>query len=174
VAVWLDGSGSTSSSSASGAGGVGVTVLLAPRTRTGRCTLGALPDRRCSPGAYSSRLTAGVLCAAGFRTESIRHVTESEKHAVEAEYGLRPASYGRTLEIDHIVSLELGVSNDVANLYPERANANPGYHTKDRLENRLHELVCEGRMSLRAAQRGIASNWEVLYRSVFGVRPSRG
>jgi hypothetical protein len=30
----------------------GKTVLLAERTKTSGCTLGANPDRRCSPGAY--------------------------------------------------------------------------------------------------------------------------
>jgi hypothetical protein len=37
-----------------------------------------------------------------------------------------PKKYGKTLEIDHIVSLELGGSNDIANLYPERVDALPG------------------------------------------------
>lgn len=36
----------------------------------------------------------------------------------------KPSGY--TLEIDHIVSLELGGSNDIANLYPERASPAPG------------------------------------------------
>jgi hypothetical protein len=80
--------------------------------------------------------------------------------------------YGDTLEIDHIVSLELGGSNDIANLYPEKANAEPGYHVKDGLENRLHGLVCSGAMSLRSAQRGIASNWQALYRDVYGAPPT--
>ncbi|MGZ6660496.1 MAG: HNH endonuclease signature motif containing protein [Solirubrobacteraceae bacterium] len=64
-----------------------------------------------------------------------------------------------TLEIDHIVSLELGGSNDIANLYPEEATlpANaPGFHIKDRLENKLHDLVCDGTMTLRSVQRQIA------------------
>ena len=75
------------------------------------------------------------------------------------------------LEIDQIVSLELGGSNDIANLYPEKANAHPGYHVKDALENKLHELVCSGSMTLNAAQVGIASNWQALYKRVFGVAP---
>ncbi|HXR12899.1 MAG TPA: zinc-binding alcohol dehydrogenase family protein, partial [Gaiellaceae bacterium] len=114
----------------------------------------------CSPGAYSSGLTRAVICADGFSTDTIRNVPESEKHAVEIEYGMAPASYGSTLEIDHIVPLELGGSNDAANLFPERA---PGYHAKDRLENKLHDLVCSGRMQLRAAQRGISADWPALY-----------
>jgi hypothetical protein len=35
---------------------VGKTVLLAPRTKSSGCRLGANPDRRCSPGAYYSKL----------------------------------------------------------------------------------------------------------------------
>jgi hypothetical protein len=113
-----------------------------------------------------------VLCSAGFRTSSIRSVSESEKHQVEIKYGMAPQAYGSRLEIDHIVSLELGGSNDIANLFPEQADTNPGYHVKDRLENRLHDLVCTGRISLRSAQERIAANWEALYREVFGAAPT--
>ncbi len=151
---------------------VGDTVLLAKRTRTSGCTLGANADRRCSPGGYYSRLTKAVLCSPDFRTGPIRNVPESEKFAVEREYGMEPGHYGRSLEIDHIVSLELGGSNDIANLFPEQLEAHPGYRVKDKLENRLHALVCAGSITLRAAQRGIASNWQALYEQVFGTRPT--
>ena len=57
---------------------LGRTVLLSPRTRTGSCTVAANPDRRCSPGAYYSKLTKAVICSAGFRTSTIRNVPESE------------------------------------------------------------------------------------------------
>ncbi len=165
VAAWLGPAAATSIAPVD----AGRTVLLAPRTKTAGCSLGANPDRRCSPGAYSSRLTRAVICAQGFRTSTIRNVPQSEKFAVEQEYGLAPAYYGHTLEIDHIVSLELGGSNAIANLYPERLNAHPGYQVKDRLENRLHALVCSGTIGLRAAQAGIAANWQRLYLTVFGT-----
>jgi hypothetical protein len=158
VAVWL-GTGSTRVA-------LGSTILLGPRTRAAGCRLGVLPDRRCSPGAYYSRLTRAVLCGRGFHTSAVRNVPQSEKFSVEREYGLTPAYYGRSLEIDHIVPLELGGSNAIANLFPER-----GYAAKDRLENRLHQLVCAGRMTLAAARAGIARNWPLLYRQVFGVAP---
>lgn len=79
------------------------------------------------------------------------------------------------LEIDHIVSLELGGSNSIANLYPEEAkfaDHSPGYHVKDKLENKLHKMVCAGQMTLRAARQQIASNWETLYAKVFGAAPT--
>lgn len=179
VAVWLDASQATSTrdrpAPASAPVAVGKTILLGRRTRTSGCRLGPNPDRRCSPGAYYSRLTAKVICSPGFRTSTIRNVPESEKFAVEREYGLEPGHYGSTLEIDHIVSLELGGSNDVANLYPEEASfadGAPGFRVKDRLENKVHDLVCSGRLSLRTAQRQIARNWQALYRNVFDVAPA--
>jgi hypothetical protein len=179
VARWLDSSSSpTTRTTSRAAGGLatgeiqtGTSILLGPRTKTSHCRLGADPDRACSPGAYYDELTKAVICSSSFHTSSIRNVPESLKHAVESEYGLAPGRYGRTLEIDHIVSLELGGSNDIANLYPEEADARPGYRVKDGLENRLHALVCTGAMTLRAAQRGIASNWQALYTRVYGATP---
>lgn len=165
VAVWLDGSEQSAGSTTS----VGATVLLAPRRRSHGCRRGTEPDRSCSPGAYYARLTRAVICSPNFRTSSIRNVSQEEKFAVEREYGMPAGYYGRSLEIDHIVSLELGGSNDIANLFPEPGSGPASYRAKDRLENRLHALVCAGRMDLRTAQRGIASDWEALYTRVFGT-----
>jgi uncharacterized protein DUF3761 len=168
VAEWL----TESPVAGSGEVLVGSTVLLAARTRTRRCAAGAEPDRRCSPGAYFSGLTKTVLCSASFHTSSVRNVSDATRHAVEAEYGMAPRAYGSTLEIDHIVSLELGGSNDPANLFPERADAHPGYHSKDKLENAAHAWVCEGKIDLPTAQRKIAGNWEAFYKLVFGTAAS--
>jgi hypothetical protein len=148
---------------------VGFTVRLARRTQSAHCTRGPLPDRACSPGAYYSGLTRAVICAPGFRTGSVRNVPEAEKHAVEIEYGMAAKPYGRTIEIDHIVPLELGGSNDIANLYPELA---PGFRVKDALENTLHKLVCSGAITLHTAQRRIAADWTRLYQAVFGKAPA--
>lgn len=142
---------------------LGASVRFGSRTRASACRLGPVPDRACSPGAYYSGLTTAVLCSPRFRTSSVRHVTQAAKYAVEVEYWLAPRHYGRTLEIDHIVPLELGGSNDIANLFPER-----DYRQKDALENRLHALVCAGHMQLRAAQRAIATDWRALYRRLYG------
>jgi hypothetical protein len=154
---------------------VGSTVLLAEHASARGCSLGPLPDRSCSPGAYYNKLTKSVICADSFRTSQIRHVTEGEKHQVEQEYGLTPKSYGSTLEIDHIVSLELGGSNDIANLFPEEAtfsDSSPGFHVKDALENKLHDMVCAGQISLYQARQQIAADWEALYTTVYGHAPS--
>jgi hypothetical protein len=149
----------------------GRTVLIGKRTRTTGCRRAALPDRRCSPGGYYSRLTKSVICAAGFRTSTIRDVPQSEKFAVEREYGLAASYYGFTIEIDHIIPLELGGSNVIGNLFPEPGKGRASYHAKDELENRAKDTVCAGQLSLKAARRGIATNWERLYRRLFGRSP---
>ena len=178
VAKWLDrsSSGTTSSSSSSSSVGtnppLGHVVYLGPGRRSVGCKAGVLPDRRCSPGAYYSGLTKAVLCSSTFRTGTIRNVPQSEKFAVEREYGMPPKPYGRTIEIDHIISLELGGANVIGNLYPEPGSGVANYYVKDKLENRLHAMVCAGQITLLAARRGIASNWKTLYKHIFGIAPS--
>ena len=67
----------------------------------------------------------------------------------------------RDLELDHLISLELGGDPlDSLNLWPEPW-ANPdGAHQKDAVENALHRLVCAGKLSLTDAQHRIATNWK--------------
>ncbi|WP_051450173.1 HNH endonuclease signature motif containing protein [Actinospica robiniae] len=63
---------------------------------------------------------------------------------------------GTVSELDHLVPLELGGANDVANLWPEIGKLpNP----KDKVENDLREEVCSGKVSLAAAQKAIAADW---------------
>ena len=59
-------------------------------------------------------------------------------------------------ELDHLVPLELGGSNDATNLWPEYP---PVPNPKDKVENALNAAVCAGRVSLVAAQNAIASDW---------------
>lgn len=68
--------------------------------------------------------------------------------------------------MDHLVSLELGGSNTIANLWPEAATPTPGFHEKDRVENYLHEQVCAEQVTLRRAEHEIATNWLAVYRQI--------
>ena len=63
-----------------------------------------------------------------------------------------------------MISLGLGGSNDIRNLWPESLDTHPwNGRAKDRLEDRLHKLVCEGALSLDEAQAAIASDWIAAY-----------
>ncbi len=86
----------------------------------------------------------------------------SEKDQVYAEYGIYQHYTGQ-YEVDHLVPLELGGSNDIANLWPEAASPTPGFHEKDKVENYLHDQVCSGAISLKEAQIEIATNWLAVY-----------
>ncbi|MGZ6803708.1 MAG: hypothetical protein ACXVFU_11735 [Nocardioidaceae bacterium] len=132
-----------------------------------------LPDPRCTPGALDPAVTqatiGSTICVAGY-TRTVRppsSVTAPEKRASMQAYG--DTGPARAYEYDHLVSLELGgAANDPRNLWPEPGGSpNP----KDRLENRLHALVCGGTLPLREAQDEIATDWAAAYRSVFGTAP---
>jgi len=94
-------------------------------------------------------------------------VSARTKRRVYLRYGIRRHHSGQ-YEIDHLIPLELGGSNSIKNLFPEAARLRPGFHQKDRLENRLHAEVCDGTMGLRSASHQIAVNWLRAYRREFG------
>jgi 5-methylcytosine-specific restriction endonuclease McrA len=145
----------------------GSVSLGRPTRRAGCRTRGGLPDLRCTPGARFSRVTRAQVCRPGYAS-SVRNVSTATKDAVYRAYGLRGHFDGRDGEVDHLVSLELGGSNSVANLFPEAATPRPGSHEKDRLEDALHREVCDGRTSLARAQRLIARDWVAAYHARFG------
>lgn len=137
------------------------------QTKTSGCQArGALPDSACTPGALMDGATVDKICQAGYAS-SVRNVPQSEKDAVYAEYGIA-SHYAGQYEVDHLVSLELGGSNDIANLWPEAASPTPGFHQKDQVENYLHDQVCSGATSLQQAQVEIATNWLQVYQQMQG------
>jgi hypothetical protein len=115
-----------------------------------------LPDPRMTPGDTRQGVTAEDVCTPGWSREH-RHVTEEMRDKVYAEYG-RTRGPG-CCEVDHLIPLELGGSNDIKNLWPQPDNPRPGDGEKDQLENDLHARVCKGSMSLADAQRCIARDW---------------
>jgi len=92
----------------------------------------------------------------------VRNVPYSEKDQAYAEYGIYHHSSGQ-YEVDHLIPLELGGSNSIANLWPEPAEPRPGFHEKDKVENKLHDQICSGAISLATAQSEIAHNWLAVY-----------
>jgi hypothetical protein len=132
------------------------------QTKTTGCVAhNALQDSACTPGAIIASATKAEICRSGYAS-SVRDVPVSVKNKAYAEYGIRSHSAGE-YEVDHLVSLELGGSNDIANLWPEAASPKPGFHEKDKVENYLHNQVCSGAISLQDAQVKIATNWLAVY-----------
>lgn len=147
------------------------TVTSAPQTvlgtqikTTGCIAHDGLPDSACTPGAIFTNATKEQICTRGY-SQSVRNVPLEEKRRVYEEYGItshQPGEY----EVDHLISLELGGSNDIANLWPEAADPQPGFHQKDMVENYLHNQVCRGIISLQQAQTDISTNWLSVYQTM--------
>lgn len=118
------------------------------------------PNSSLTPGAV---LTTDVptICTPGY-TATVRDVSDSTKDYVYRLYGISARTPG-SYEIDHLISLELGGSNDLTNLWPESYEETNGARLKDVLENKLHDLICSGQLDITTAQHAIATDWYQAY-----------
>lgn len=125
-----------------------------------------LPDRTLTPGDTLD-VTKDDICVPGY-TKKVRNVPKAVKDQVYASYGIGRHAPGE-YEVDHLISLELGGSNSIKNLWPESYKTTPwNARVKDKLENRLHADVCSGKIDLKTAQQQIATDWVEAYKRVFG------
>ena len=125
-----------------------------------------VPDRTRTPGDTLD-VTKDDICVPGY-SKKVRSVPQAVKDQVYASYGITHRAPGE-YEIDHLISLELGGSNSIKNLWPQSYKTTPwNAHVKDKLENRLHADVCSGKTDLKTAQQQIATDWIGTYKSVFG------
>ncbi len=127
--------------------------------------LPVLPDRRRTPGAVLE-VTANDICVPGY-TKKVRNVPAAVKRQVYEAYGIHAHPRG-SFEVDHLISLELGGSNAIANLWPESYRTRPwNAKVKDALENKLHRMVCANEIGLADAQGEIALDWIAAYKKYF-------
>ncbi len=124
-----------------------------------------LPDLSMTPGA-TLPVATGDICVPGY-SQKVRNVPSDVKQQVYAEYGI-PSHQPGEYEIDHLISLELGGSNSLKNLWPQSYITQPwNAHVKDKLENELHDEVCSGKIDLPTAQHDISTNWIAAYKKYF-------
>ena len=124
-----------------------------------------MPDPNLTPGA-TLPVATGDICVSGY-SKKVRNVPIDVKRQVYAEYGIashQPGEY----EVDHLISLELGGSNSIKNLWPQSYRTQPwNAHVKDKLENEMHAEVCAGKVDLPTAQHEIATDWIAAYKKYF-------
>jgi hypothetical protein len=123
------------------------------------------PNPELTPGDVYANITSEDVCESGY-SGRVRNVPASEKKKVYVEYGIPYPQPEGAYEVDHFISLELGGSNDIKNLWPEPTNPTPGFHQKDKVENYLHKQVCDGKMSLGEAQDKIRKDWYAVYLNI--------
>jgi hypothetical protein len=145
-----------------------VVLSLACLTCSAPAQSGSLPDPRLTPGDVLE-VSQADICAHGY-TKLVRDVPVAVKRQAYKEYG-RAKVKDRCCEVDHLIPLELGGSNRLKNLWPEPYDIEWNAKVKDRLENRLHAMVCAGEMDLPAAQRAIATDWVAAYKLYIAQSP---
>lgn len=129
--------------------------------------LSSEPDATCTPGATNPAVTQATIwttiCKTGYST-TIRNEKPESYFGHLKVIGIKDYGYTNTTihlyEEDHLISLELGGSNDPANLWPQYG-ASP--NEKDKVENYLHKQVCAGLTPLATAQKEISTDWYKVY-----------
>jgi hypothetical protein len=126
-----------------------------------------IPDPELTPGAVR-HVALPEVCSMRHE-ETVREVPDSLRQEVFEEYGLanaRPQDY----EIDYLIAPGLGGTQDIHNLWPEPSTSSGwNAHVKDALEERLHQMVCDGQVDLPTAQQAIASDWITAYKRYLGA-----
>jgi hypothetical protein len=121
----------------------------------------AVPNPDLTPGA-AVLLSRNDVCRAP--QPKNKEVPVALRRRVFEEYGLAHAET-RAYEVDYLITPALGGADDIHNLWPQPyQNTEWNAKVKDALEDRLHTLVCEGKLDLGTAQHEIASNWIDAYK----------
>ena len=142
---------------------VAAILAISPAAGQDRQPARDLPNPSLTPGAIASSMP---VCGS---TRELRHWSRARDNAILREYGL-PAGPHPDFEVDHLVPLALGGSDDDANLWAEpRASIEPDWNAerKDKLEWKLRDLACAGQLDVPEIQREIAADWIRLYQHVF-------
>ena len=131
-----------------------------------------LPNESVTPGAINPAVTQSniqsTICVIGY-TKTIRPPSSFTTKLKIKQLSTLPYSAFNDFktadfEEDHLISLELGGSPDnPKNLWPEPYASATGARVKDKVENALHALVCNGSVTLKTAQKAIATNWYTAY-----------
>jgi hypothetical protein len=124
----------------------------------------AAPNPALTPGAAVVE-TPIKLCRESMPKN--KEVPSMLRRRVFDEYGLANAPV-KAYEVDYLITPALGGADDIHNLWPHSyANTEWNAKVKDALEDRLRELVCQGKVDLSTAQREIANNWIDAYKKYF-------
>jgi hypothetical protein len=145
------------------------TVIPAPAGFQAQCRYetypdGAIvPDPSCTPGAVNPAAVAnpqGTICAAGFSNgiQPPYSYTEPLKVTDMVKYGsVGPPS---VYQEDQLVAPEDGGSSrNPKNLWPEYLYGAGGALQKDKAEDRVHQLICSGKITVPQGASLLEADW---------------
>jgi hypothetical protein len=148
-----------------------------------------LPDQELTPGSMDPAVGDDTICAHDWAkagspgeaphhggaltyTKAARETPEDVKKQAFTEYKINdPKDNGQSYEIDHRIPLSLGGRDAIENLWPETRNHAVQWNAwkKDRLEDKVHNLVCpksgdtKARLPLSKAQEIFLGDWTAKY-----------
>ncbi|HEY4363384.1 MAG TPA: zf-HC2 domain-containing protein [Bryobacteraceae bacterium] len=124
----------------------------------------SVPNADLTPGATVLESSTQV-CAVS--TPKNRTVPAPLQRQVFEEYGLSGAE-AKAYEVDYLITPALGGADDIHNLWPQSYSSTVwNARVKDSLEDRLRELVCQGRLDLTTAQHDLSADWISAYKKYF-------
>ena len=113
--------------------------------------------------------------ACGHAREHRGPMFSARRDEVLKRYGLPPGTHP-DYEIDHLIPLCLGGSDDLSNLWPQpRLSMEMTWNAeaKDRLERLMCNMVCDGQIDIATAQEAFATNWIAAYQRYYKDRKRR-
>jgi hypothetical protein len=121
-----------------------------------------LPNPKLTPGSARTQDKAEICSV---KTGTVRHVTPQIRKQAFEEYGIdcSKVACGKLYELDHLLPLECGGDNSLKNLWPQ-SYAVPGAHQKDLAENRAHQMICSGEITVQEAQHDLTTDWYGFYK----------
>lgn len=133
---------------------------------------GELPNVKFTQGV-ARNLPLSQICTTKWGVDA-RAVTPTMKATVYKKYGMVNkqgdcALSPRGCEVDHLISRELGGADDIKNLWPQPYGGVWNASVKDKLENRLHTLICAKKptITLKEAQGCLVNNWINCYKKIY-------
>lgn len=132
---------------------------------------GPKPKSGITPGE-TRPITIAEVCRNPDAQVVSDHIPEETRQRVFAAYGIKPAGPNQ-FEVDYLITPDLGGTESIRNLWPEPYSARWNARVKDKLEQRLHQLVCSGKLDLPTAQHDIAADWIGAYKKYVGGDASR-
>ncbi|MGA2312090.1 MAG: HNH endonuclease [Xanthobacteraceae bacterium] len=130
------------------------------------------PDKNLTGGSVR---TGDRDAACGHAKEHRSPMFSARRDEILRRYGLPPGTHP-DYEIDHLIPLCLGGSDDPSNLWPQpRRSIEQTWNAeaKDRLERLLCDMVCDGQIDIATAQQAFAIDWIAAYQKYYEGRKKR-
>lgn len=122
-----------------------------PGTRLGDVTQATIGRTICVPG-WTATVRPSVSFTQGVKLKLLNDAGLDRTRALD-------------YELDHFVPLALGGHpRSLHNLWLQRWDGEWSAKLKDRLERKLHVMVCAGQLKLLTARTAIERNWKLAYR----------